>query len=298
MLQAPPTRWTAGNPTVTIPPPPPPPSVSHTHTTQTHTRTYVHIIWTEISFPPFLSLRFVCRPLARSAPLRLKTELFLAPPAKSRAAGNQAPPYVPHNDSCRVEVNHAAEQGVALIIHPGQTNGGCAKRHGSLEDYVCLYLRPTLSQGTQHSCAVVVYDLETAFSVWYCLLVDACCVLIGCVHMHVYCRSSILQQLYMSRIQTHDNPALPEFLLHLCAGPGSSSLTIDPGSESTSEMMCGGGGGDGSGGMTSSFTWLESVNSTMDEIKTLIVNQEVRHTIMSPEPTAGLTPSYRKPALV
>lgn len=27
--------------------------------------------------------------------------------------------------------------------------------------------------------------------------------------------------------------------------------------------------------MTSSFTWLESVNSTMDEIKTLIVNQEV-----------------------
>lgn len=27
--------------------------------------------------------------------------------------------------------------------------------------------------------------------------------------------------------------------------------------------------------MTSSFTWLPSVNSTMDEVKTLIVNQEV-----------------------
>lgn len=34
--------------------------------------------------------------------------------------------------------------------------------------------------------------------------------------------------------------------------------------------------------MTSSFTWLESVNSTMDEIKTLIVNQEVRSLIMLP----------------
>eukprot|EP00903_Cladosiphon_okamuranus_P015882 g14668.t1 len=58
------------------------------------------------------------------------------------------------------------------------------------------------------------------------------------------------------------------------AGPGSSSVAADPGPESTSEMMCGGGEGGGSGGMTSSFTWLESVNSTMDEIKTLIVNQE------------------------
>ena len=28
--------------------------------------------------------------------------------------------------------------------------------------------------------------------------------------------------------------------------------------------------------MTSSFTWLDSVNSTMDEVKTLIVNQQAR----------------------
>lgn len=38
----------------------------------------------------------------------------------------------------------------------------------------------------------------------------------------------------------------------------------------------GNGDGGGGGGMTSSFTWLESVNSTMDEVKTLIVNQEVQ----------------------
>eukprot|EP00904_Undaria_pinnatifida_P003782 jgi/Undpi1/13404/HiC_scaffold_8.g03063.m1 len=40
----------------------------------------------------------------------------------------------------------------------------------------------------------------------------------------------------------------------------------------TSETGCGGG----EGGMTSSFTWLDSVNSTMDEVKTLIVNQQAR----------------------
>ncbi len=48
-------------------------------------------------------------------------------------------------------------------------------------------------------------------------------------------------------------------------------------------MMC---GGDSAGGMTSSFTWLESVNSTMDEVKNLIVNQEVgpKHARCTPMP--------------
>lgn len=97
--------------------------------------------------------------------------------------------------------------------------------------------------------------------------------------------------------------SLPELLLHPHTGPGSSSVTVDPGSESTSEMMCGGGRGGGSGGMTSSFTWLESVNSTMDEIKTLIVNQEVRHVILSPRSHRRLhihflQPTYFFPACV
>lgn len=92
----------------------------------------------------------------------------------------------------------------------------------------------------------------------------------------------IVYYLYLEYLRNRHIYPPPEFLLRPHTGPGSSSLTVDPGSESTSEMMCGGGTGDGSGGMTSSFTWLESVNSTMDEIKTLIVNQEVRHIIESP----------------
>ncbi|CAM9450632.1 unnamed protein product, partial [Hapterophycus canaliculatus] len=57
-------------------------------------------------------------------------------------------------------------------------------------------------------------------------------------------------------------------------GAGLPSSTADTGSPSTSEMRCGVRGDGGGGGMTSSFTWLDSVNSTMDEVKTLIVNQE------------------------
>ncbi|CAM9399124.1 unnamed protein product [Ectocarpus sp. 6 AP-2014] len=56
--------------------------------------------------------------------------------------------------------------------------------------------------------------------------------------------------------------------------PGPSYSAADTGSADTTEMRCGGGGGGGGGGMISRFTWLESVNSTMDEVKTLIVNQE------------------------
>lgn len=91
----------------------------------------------------------------------------------------------------------------------------------------------------------------------------------------VFDSATMLCTLTEKKKKHHEPPPLPELLLHPHTGPGSSSITVDPGSESTSEMMCGGSGGGGGGGMTSSFTWLESVNSTMDEIKTLIVNQEV-----------------------
>lgn len=54
--------------------------------------------------------------------------------------------------------------------------------------------------------------------------------------------------------------------------------SMSSGSEAKSEVM---GCGRGQGGLGSSFTWVDSVNSTMDEVKALIISQKKVRQVVS-----------------
>lgn len=85
------------------------------------------------------------------------------------------------------------------------------------------------------------------------------------------CRRNMSRNSWHAR--THPFRSLSVSVLAL--SPGRATAPSPPAAAThqgeKSEMGCGGG----EGGMGSSFTWLDSVNSTMDEVKTIIVNEKV-----------------------